>query len=89
MLNPILNYPFLQDPLSSAAEPYLKKLTALILQFSCIHEDLSLRLRDHGPLMYCHRAQIMHLSGHGSPRKPEVAAFKAYHSTRSRVYILA
>ena len=52
-------------------------------------DDLSLRLRDHGPLMYCHGAQIMHLSGHGSPRKPEVAAFKAYHSTRSRVYILA
>ena len=51
-------------------------------------DDLSLRLRDHGPLMYCHSAQVVHLSGHGSPRQPHVAAFKAYHSARSRVYTL-
>ncbi len=51
-------------------------------------DDLSLRLRDHGPLMYCHDAQVVHLSGHGSPRLPQVAAFKAYHSARSRVYAL-
>lgn len=51
-------------------------------------DDLSLRLRDHGPLMYCHAAQVVHLSGHGSPRVPAVAAFKAYHLARSRVYAL-
>ncbi|MDE0784326.1 MAG: glycosyltransferase family 2 protein [Planktomarina sp.] len=51
-------------------------------------DDLSLRLCDHGPLMYCHTAQVMHLSGHGSPRAPLVAAFKGYHSARSRVYTL-
>ena len=51
-------------------------------------DDLSLRLRDHGPLMYCHDAQVVHLSGHGSPRLPQVAAFKAYHSARSRIYAL-
>jgi len=51
-------------------------------------DDLSLRLREHGPLMYCHAAQVVHLSGHGSPRVPAVAAFKAYHSARSRVYTL-
>lgn len=51
-------------------------------------DDLSLRLREHGPLMYCHRAQVVHLSGHGSPRNPNVAAFKAYYSARSRVYTL-
>lgn len=51
-------------------------------------DDLSLRLRNHGPLMYCHRAEVVHLSGHGSPRLPYVAAFKAYHSARSRVYML-
>lgn len=51
-------------------------------------DDLSLRLREHGPLMYCHDAQVVHLSGHGSPRLPKVAAFKAYYSARSRAYAL-
>ena len=51
-------------------------------------DDLSLRLREHGPLMYCHNAEVVHLSGHGSPRLPQVAAFKAYYSARSRVYTL-
>ncbi len=51
-------------------------------------DDLSLRLREHGPLMYCHAAKVVHLSGHGSPRSPQVAAFKAYYSARSRVYAL-
>ena len=51
-------------------------------------DDLSLRLREHGPLMYCHDAKVVHLSGHGSPRLPQVAAFKAYHLARSRVYAL-
>ncbi|MEO9683618.1 MAG: glycosyltransferase [Tateyamaria sp.] len=41
-------------------------------------DDLPLRLHEHGPLMYCHDAQVVHLSGHGSPRSPQVAAFKAY-----------
>jgi len=50
-------------------------------------DDLSLRLRDHGPLFYCHAARVLHLSGHGSPRSPQVAAFKAYYSARSRVYV--
>ena len=52
-------------------------------------DDLSLRLREHGPIMYCHAAKVVHLSGHGSPRSAEVAAFKAYYSARSRVYTLA
>lgn len=51
-------------------------------------DDLSLRLREQGPLMYCHRAEVVHNSGHGSPRLPEVAALKAYYSARSRVYAL-
>ncbi len=51
-------------------------------------DDLSLRLREHGPLMYCHNAKVVHLSGHGSPRLPQVAAFKAYYSARSRAYAL-
>ncbi|WP_229801563.1 glycosyltransferase family 2 protein [Tateyamaria omphalii] len=51
-------------------------------------DDLSLRLREHGPLMYCHAAKVVHLSGHGSPRSPQIAAFKAYFSARSRVYTL-
>lgn len=51
-------------------------------------DDLSFRLRAHGPLMYCHTAQVVHLSGHGSPRLPATAAFKAYHSARSRAYVL-
>lgn len=51
-------------------------------------DDLSLRLREHGPLMYCQAAEVVHLSGHGSPRSPQVAAFKAYYSARSRVYTL-
>lgn len=51
-------------------------------------DDLSLRLREHGPLMYVHDATVVHHSGHGSPRRPEVAAFKSYYSARSRVYAL-
>ncbi|MEO9516975.1 MAG: glycosyltransferase family 2 protein [Paracoccaceae bacterium] len=51
-------------------------------------DDLSLRLRAHGPIMYCHAAQVVHLSGHGSPRLPATAAFKAYYSARSRAYTL-
>jgi GT2 family glycosyltransferase len=51
-------------------------------------DDLSLRLRAHGPVMYCHDAQVVHLSGHGSPRLPQVAGFKAYYSARSRTYTL-
>ena len=51
-------------------------------------DDLSLRLREYGPLMYCQKAQVLHLSGHGSPRSPEIAAFKAYYSARSRIYTL-
>ncbi|MEO1555472.1 MAG: glycosyltransferase family 2 protein [Pseudomonadota bacterium] len=51
-------------------------------------DDLSFRLREHGPLMYCHNANVVHLSGHGSPRLPQVAAFKAYYSARSRAYTL-
>ena len=50
-------------------------------------DDLSFRLRDHGPLIYCHAAQVVHLSGHGSPRVPATAGFKAYHSARSRAYV--
>lgn len=52
-------------------------------------DDLSLRLRNHGPLMYCHAARVVHLSGHGSPRLPKTAAFKAYYSARSRAYVQA
>ena len=51
-------------------------------------DDLSLRLREHGPIMYCHDAKVVHLSGHGSPRLPATAAFKAYYSARSRTYVL-
>lgn len=51
-------------------------------------DDLSFRLRENGPIMYCHAAKVVHLSGHGSPRSPQVAAFKAYYSARSRVYTL-
>jgi GT2 family glycosyltransferase len=51
-------------------------------------DDLSLRLRAYGPLMYCHDSKVVHLSGHGAPRSPQVAAFKAYYSARSRAYTL-
>ena len=52
-------------------------------------DDLSLRLRDHGQLMYCHNAVVCHLEGRGTPRSPQSAAFKAFHMARSRVYAYA
>ena len=52
-------------------------------------DDLSFRLCAHGPLISCYRAKVVHLSGHGAPRSPQVAAFKAYYSARSRAYTLA
>lgn len=52
-------------------------------------DDLALRLREKGPLMYCHNAVVTHLEGHGSVRSPKSAAFKAYYMARSRVYAYA
>lgn len=52
-------------------------------------DDLALRLRENGPLMYCHAAIVTHLEGHGSVRSPKSAAFKAYYMARSRVYAYA
>lgn len=52
-------------------------------------DDLALRLRKQGPLMYCQAAIVTHLEGHGSVRSPKSAAFKAYFMARSRVYAYA
>ncbi|MFK7877638.1 MAG: glycosyltransferase family 2 protein [Paracoccaceae bacterium] len=49
-------------------------------------DDLSLRLRAHGPLMRSYGAQVTHLEGRGSPRTPNTAYFKAFHMARSRRY---
>lgn len=50
-------------------------------------DDLSRRLRAKvGPLMNIPQAVVRHLSGHSSPRSPEVAALKAWHMGRSLVY---
>lgn len=51
-------------------------------------DDLSLRLREHGDLMFIRAAELMHIGGAGSARSPEVAALKAWHMGRSRVYAL-
>lgn len=52
-------------------------------------DDLALRLREHGPLMRAPEAVVTHQEGRGSPRTPQVAALKAYHMARSKVYAYA
>lgn len=49
-------------------------------------DDLSLRLRKLGPLMFVHEALVVHAGGHSSARSPEIAYFKAYHMVQSRIY---
>lgn len=50
-------------------------------------DDLSIRLAENvGNLMFVREAEVIHQSGHSAPRSPEIAALKAYHMGRSRVY---
>ncbi len=50
-------------------------------------DDLSLRLKaDRGRLMFVRDAAVRHAGGSSAPRSPEVAALKAWHMGRSRVY---
>lgn len=50
-------------------------------------DDLSLRLRaERGPLMFVREAAVRHRGGQSTVRSPEVAALKARHMGRSRVY---
>ncbi|MEO0945966.1 MAG: glycosyltransferase family 2 protein [Pseudomonadota bacterium] len=49
-------------------------------------DDLSLRLRERGPLMHISGAVVRHNDGHSTVRSPETARFKAYHLARSRVF---
>jgi GT2 family glycosyltransferase len=51
-------------------------------------DDLSLRLRKQaGKLMFIRAAQVVHLEGRSSSRSAEIAALKAWHMGRSRVYV--
>lgn len=49
-------------------------------------DDLSLRLARLGDLMFVRAAVVRHEGGASSPRTPSVAALKAWHMGRSRVY---
>lgn len=50
-------------------------------------DDLSRRLRrDRGPIMFIRDASVVHIGGASSERSPEIAALKAWHMARSRVY---
>ncbi|MCB2094425.1 MAG: glycosyltransferase family 2 protein [Rhodobacteraceae bacterium] len=50
-------------------------------------DDLGRRLREVcGPLMFIRAALVQHLGGRSSARNPEIAALKAWHMGRSRVY---
>lgn len=49
-------------------------------------DDLSLRLRKLGPLMFILDALVVHAGGHSSGRSPDVAYFKAHQMARSRIY---
>ena len=52
-------------------------------------DDLSLRLSRIGPLMLVADAEVTHLGGSSTVRSAQVAAIKAFHMGRSRVYALA
>ncbi|HSG59858.1 MAG TPA: glycosyltransferase family 2 protein [Pseudomonadales bacterium] len=72
------------------ARPIFEKVGGFDENIFLYHEDddLSLRLRELGPLMFVRDAVVTHIGGAGSSRSPEVAALKAWHMGRSRVYTL-
>ncbi len=49
-------------------------------------DDISLRLRELGPLFYVKDAVVEHAGGRSSARSSEVAYFKAFHMAQSRIY---
>lgn len=49
-------------------------------------DDLSLRLRELGPLMFVSDAHATHASGNSSERSRQTSYLKAYHLAQSRVY---
>lgn len=49
-------------------------------------DDISLRLRKFGCLMFVRDAIVVHASGYSSGRSPQVAYLKAYHMAQSRIY---
>lgn len=49
-------------------------------------DDLSLRLKTRGALMFVQAGEVTHLAGRSSARSPEVARLKAWHLARSRIY---
>jgi len=49
-------------------------------------DDLSLRLADHGKLIFVRNSTVVHAAGHSSGRSPEIARLKAYHMAQSRIY---
>lgn len=49
-------------------------------------DDLSLRLRKFGPLLFIREAHVIHRSGHSSVRSPSIAYLKARHMAISRIY---
>lgn len=52
-------------------------------------DDLSRRLKDQcGPIYFVHDPLVTHIGGSSSVRSPEVAALKAWHMGRSRVYVM-
>lgn len=52
-------------------------------------DDLSRRLKSQsGPIYFVHDALVTHIGGSSSVRNPEVAALKARHMGRSRVYVM-
>lgn len=51
-------------------------------------DDLAQRLRQQvGPLMFVRDARVVHAAGSSTARTPQVAALKAWHMGRSRVYV--
>lgn len=52
-------------------------------------DDLSLRLKEqYGPLILASKSCVVHLKGQSSDRTPEIAALKAFHMGRSRIYVM-
>ncbi len=49
-------------------------------------DDISLRLRKHGSLMFVRDALVFHKGGRSSTRTADIAYFKAFHMAQSRVY---
>ena len=80
--------PILSGAAMLVRKPVFDKVGGFDPKIFLYHEDddLSLRLQEHGQLMFIYDAVVYHAGGHGTGRSARNAYIKAYHMAKSRIY---